>query len=246
LQLRLAPDEPDAVVLEFQRLMTRQPNIMNQAGLVREIALWEAVTSANPQSLAAAEQLAHLHESHADQTGAVADRKASADAWLRAGAIALDRGEIRYTYQVSRALVAARDSSRLDEFFIHCLDVAGRDDPSAAYLPLVDYADGLAALGRPDARDYYRRAYELHVNEEGLNKYVIYLLDRREPAEALALIEALPDDARRMNMVIVPLWRRALQQAGRDTRPADAALAEMEQRFRGAQGGVLVGPTGRE
>src|SRR5689334_11214531 len=54
VQLRLAPDEPDAVVLEFQRLMTRQPNIMNQAGLVREIALWEAVTSANPQSLAAA------------------------------------------------------------------------------------------------------------------------------------------------------------------------------------------------
>jgi hypothetical protein len=68
-----------------------------------------------------------------------------------------------------------REIARLDEIFTRCLEVAGRGGRSASYLPLLDYADGLAAFGRPEAREYYRRAYDLHVNEEGLNKYVFYL-----------------------------------------------------------------------
>jgi len=242
VRLRLDPDEPDAVVRELDRQLTRQPDVMSPAGLRREISLWQAVSNDNPRSRAAAEQLAYLQDSLADQTGAPADRKASADAWLRLGDIALDRGEVRYTNQISRSLVALKDVARLDAFFARCLAIARQGDPSAPYLALMDYADGLATFGRPEARTYYRQAYELHVNEAGLNKYVIYLLAQRDVTTALSIIESLSDDERRPNVVILSLWRRALQQAGRDTRPADTALAEMERRSRGAQGGVFVGP----
>jgi hypothetical protein len=242
VRLRLDPDEPDAVVRELDRQLARQPDVMSLAGLRREISLWQAVSRDNPRSRAAAEQLAYLQDSLAEQTGAPADRKASADAWLRVGDIALDRGEIRYTNQISRSLVALKDVAGLDAFFIRCLAVARQGEPSTSYLALMDYADGLAAFDRPEARAYYRQAYELHVNEAGLNKYVIYLLAQRDVTTALSIIESLSDDERRPNVVILSLWRRALQQAGRDTRPADTALAEMERRSRGAQGGVFVGP----
>jgi hypothetical protein len=160
-----------------------------------------SVAAQTPRDLRAAEYQARLQDTRAEQTDTPAARRASAAAWLRAGNLALDNNEVRFT----------------------C-------------------ADGLAAFGRPEARAYYRRAYELRVNEAGPNKYVIYLLDQRDPAAALAIIESLSDDERRSNVVILSQWRRALQQAGRDTRPADTALAEMERRSRGAQGGVFLGP----
>jgi hypothetical protein len=241
----LDPDEPDAVVQEIDRLMRRSPDIMSPPTLNREIARWQAVSARYPASRAAAEHLARLEELRADQTGDRAARRASAEHWLRAGNIALAHGAVRYTDKISHALVAIRDLARLDEFFTRCLEVAGRGDPSASYLPLLDYADGLAAVGRPEAREYYQRAYDLHVNEAGLNKYVLYLLDHGDPAAALEIVESLSDNERRINMVILSLWKRALQQVGRDTRPADAALAEMKQRFRGAQGGVFIDPSGR-
>jgi len=201
-----------------------------------------SVAAQSPQDLRAAEYQARLQDTRAEQTGTPAAKRASANAWLRAGNLALDHNQVRYTYQISRALVAIRDSARFEQFFKRCLEVASRGEPTALYLPFLDYADGLAAFGRPEARAYYRRAYELHVNEAGLNKYVIYLLDQRDPAAALAIIESLSADERRSNVVILSQWRRALQQAGRDTRPADTALAEVERRSRGAQGGVFVGP----
>ena len=241
----LDPNEPEAVVQEIDRLITRQPDIMSSPGLNREIDRWQALSAAYPTSRAAAEHLARLAELRADQTGDLAARRASAEYWLQAGEIALAHGAVRYTDKISQALVAIRDVARLDEFFTRCLEVAGRGDPSGLYLPLLDYAAGLAAFGRPEARTYFRRAYDLHVNEEGLNKYVIYLLDHRDPAAALEIIESLSDNERRMNVVILSLWRRALEQLGHDTGPADAALAEMKRRFRGAQGGVFIGPPGR-
>src|ERR1044071_1033017 len=198
----------------------------------------EIARSAAPRNPPAAERLARLRDALADQTGDPADRRASARAWVRAGDLALQRGEIRYTFEISRALVALRDAAGLDAFFARCLAVARRGEPSARYLPLLDYADGLAAFGRPEARDLYRQAYDLHVNEAAINKYVIYLLDQRDPSAALAIIESLPEGQRRFNVVILSQWKRALQQAGRDTAPADTALAETERRFRGAQGGV--------
>jgi hypothetical protein len=245
VRLRLDPDEPDAVVREFDRLLRRQPDVMSPAVVRREIGRWQAVSAASPRSRAASEHVARLQETLADQTGELADRRASADAWIRAGDMALDHGDVRHTAQISHALVAIRDMARLDEFFSRCLAVARRGAPTAAYLPLLDYADGLAAFGRREARTYFRQAYELHVNEAGLNRYVGYLLDQRDPTAALMTIESLSDDERRPNVVILSLWRRALQQAGRDTKPADTALAEMERRSRGAQGGVFVGPSGR-
>lgn len=241
----LDPDEPEAVVQEIDGLIARQPDIMSLPGLNREIVRWQALSAAYPTSRAAAEHLARFAEWRADQTGDLAARRASAEYWLKAGEIALAHGAVRYTDKISQALVAIRDVARLDEFFTRCLEVAGRGAPSALYLPLLDYAAGLAAFGRPEARAYYQRAYDLHVNEEGLNKYVIYLLDHRDPAAALEIIESLSDNERRMNMVILSLWRRALEQLGHDTWPADAALAEMERRFRGAQGGVFIGPPRR-
>lgn len=234
------PDEPDAVVREIQALVTRAPDIMSAQGLSQEIARWQALSNTYPASRAAAERLARLQELRAEQTSDLAARRGAADAWLRAGTIALDEGVVRYTNEVSRSLVAIGDAARLDGFFGRCLDVARRGDRSASYLPLIDYADGLAALGRPEARQYYEQAYQLRVNEEALNKYVLYLLNHGDPAAALQLIESLSNDERRMNMFILPLWRSALQQLGRDTRPADAALEEMQRRFRGAVGGAVV------
>jgi hypothetical protein len=185
----LDPDEPEAVVQEIDGLPTRQPDIMSPRGLTREIARWQALSEAHPTSRAAAEHLARLQESRADQTGDRAARHASAEHWLQAGEIALAHGLVRYTDRISRALVAVEDLARLDDFFTRCLDLAGRGDRTAVYLPLLDDADGLAALGRPEAREYYRRAYDLHVNEEGLNKYVLYLLDQGDPAAALEIIQ---------------------------------------------------------
>ena len=241
----LDPDEPDAVVQEIDRLMRRPPDTMSPPTLNREIARWQAVSARYPASRAAAEHVARLQELRADQTGDPAARRASAEHWLQAGNIALAQGAVRYTDKISHALVAIRDVARLDEFFTRCLEVAGRGAPSASYLPLLDYADGLAAFGRPEAREYYQRAYDLRVNEAGVNKYVLYLLDHGEPAAALEIIESLSDNERRINIFILSLWKRALQQVGRDTRPADAALAEMTRRFRGAQGGVFIDPSGR-
>jgi hypothetical protein len=233
------PDEPQAVVREIDALLARAPDIMSARGLSREIARWQALSHTYPGSRAAAEHLARLQELRAEQTSDLAASRAAADAWIRVGTIALDQGVVRYTYEVSRSLAAIGDAPRLDAFFGRCLDVARRGGASTSYLPLIDYADGLAALGRPEARQYYEQAYRLGVNDEALNKYVRYLLDQRDPAIALGLIESLSNDERRMNMVILSLWRSALQQLGRDTSPADVALEELRRRLRGAIGAVV-------
>ena len=96
----LDPDEPEAVVQEIDRLMTRPPDIMSPPGLNREIARWQALSAAYPAS--------------------------RAEHWLQAGEIALAHGVVRYTDKISQALVAIRDLARLDEFLTRCLEVARR------------------------------------------------------------------------------------------------------------------------
>jgi thioredoxin-like negative regulator of GroEL len=155
--------------------------------------------------------------------------------------LALERGQVRYTYEVSRALVALNDGARLDEVFSRILDVA---PVGANYLALVDYADGLARLGRREADARFEEAIQLYPvnNSEAIGRYAQHLLDRGDAEKAVTVLEQMTPEMRQMNGSPVFLYKRILERLGRDTSFADAEIELMRQRLGTHVVGGVPGP----
>ena len=167
-------------------------------------------------------------------------RRAAADHFIRAAEIAIERGHVRYTHEISRALVALNDGRRLESVFARLLVVARQGSGDDLYLTLVDYADGLVRLGRPGAADLFEEAIRIHPsnNVEAINRYAQHLLDRGDAEQALDVLDRMSREQRVMNGAAVFLRKEALQRLGRDTSSADAEADLIRHPGSDVQGGV--------
>jgi tetratricopeptide (TPR) repeat protein len=207
--------------------------------LDREIARARALVEANPASEDAHLGLATLENMKADLSNDRDARRSAADHFIKAAELALEDRQVRHTFEVSRALVALNDTARLDEVFSRILDVAPGD-----YLALVDYADGLARLGRREADARFEEAIQLHPvnNGEAIGRYAQHLLERGDAEKALTVLEQMTPEMRQMNGSPVFLYKRILERLGRDTSFADAEIERMRQRLGTPVQGGVPGP----
>lgn len=200
-----------------------------------EIGRWRRRVAANPASSEAYFGLASAENMKADLLNDRNARRSAADHFIKAAELALEHGEVRYTSEVSRVLVALNDGARLDEIFSRMLGVAADH-----YLALVDYAGGLARLNRPEAGARFEEAIRLYPdnNGEAIGRYAQYLLERGDAAKALAVLDQMSPGHRIMNGAPAFLRKRALEQLGRDTSSADAEIELILRRGTPVQGGV--------
>jgi hypothetical protein len=201
-----------------------------------EIARWRKRVEANPASSDAYFGLASAENTKADLANDRGARHAAADHFIKAAELALERGQIRYTSEVSRVLVALNDRARLDEIFSRMLLVAADH-----YLALVDYAEGLAGLRRQQESDArFEEAIRLYPasNSEAIGRYAQRLLGRGDARRALAILDQMSPEHRIMNGAPVFLRKRALEHLGLDTSSADAEIELVLRRGTPVQGGV--------
>lgn len=214
--------------------------------LDQQISQWRTLIGNNPSSRHAVLGLAKLLNVKADISLEANDRRAAAEAFIRAGDIALQHGLVRYTHEISRTLVAAYDPASLDRTFERILQVARRATVPERYIALVDYADGLSRLHRPAAESYFEEAIKTNPenNVEAINRYALHLLGRDDPRTALTLLEKMSPVERMMNGLPMYLRKEALQKLGLDTRSADEEIAADQSRMSAGIGGVATPPAG--
>jgi hypothetical protein len=159
-------------------------------------------------------------------------RKA-ADAYVQAALLASQKGDVRYTREVSELLVQLQDKTRLQEVFGKILDGASSKPPDRQYLVLVDYADALASLHDESAWSYFERAIELRPgnNVEAINRYARHLIDEGQPQKAIEVLETRMTPEQRVRFGQPAYLRQeAMRRAGLDTGPADAEVAQIQGR----------------
>jgi tetratricopeptide (TPR) repeat protein len=125
-----------------------------------------------------------------------ADLRRAVTHFVRAADIAMDHGKVRYTDVLARILGETKDAAQLQRLFRRAMDtvelpVVGNHP----YAVTLDYAQGLARLGRPEAERQFKKALTLAPagNFDGLVGYAEWLLDNARPAEVLTLIDAQHD-----------------------------------------------------
>lgn len=163
------------------------------------------------------------------------DARQAADAYSRAALLTLEKGEVRYTREVSELLVQTGDKARLQQVFGQILDKVSSGPLDGHYIALIDYADALAGLRDESAWGYFERAIELRPgdNVEAINRYAQHLIDQGEPRKAIEVIESRLTAEQRIRFRSPAYLRReAMQRAGLDTGPADAEIARIESRGR--------------
>jgi hypothetical protein len=101
------------------------------------------------------------------------------------------------------------------------------------------YADALAKLDRPEARDYFEEALRTEVDSKALvlNSYSKYLLRHNDPSRALEILNDAGSLARLAAEQPVFLRREALRALGQDTSSADAEVAILKSRLSGQVAG---------
>ncbi|HEY6361172.1 MAG TPA: hypothetical protein VIX63_08710, partial [Vicinamibacterales bacterium] len=135
------PGEPAAVLKEYLTLGSHgaiEQLYADPVGLGQALTRWRAVARGNPQSRHAVLGLARVQSVHAELATDPASRRAAADSYVRAATLGMDHGRVRYTREVSRALVDAGDDAGLDRVFTRMLAVARRSDAAQEYLALID------------------------------------------------------------------------------------------------------------
>ncbi len=110
--------------------------------------------------------------------------------------IAMDHGKVRYTDKLAQVLAETKDHAQFERVFRRALDTVSLPVVgNHPYSVTLDYAAGLARLGRPEAERHYKKALTLapEGNIDALAGYAEWLLDNSRPAEVLALIDAQHD-----------------------------------------------------
>lgn len=201
-----------------------------------------SASQATPAACPEAESLAARRPSDAEGLARLGEAwrscgaaRQAADAYIQAALLALEKGDVRYTREVSELLVQTQDKARLQQVFGQILDKASSGPPDRHYIALIDYADALAALRDESAWGYFERAIELRPgdNAEAINRYARHLIDQGQPQKAIDLIESRLTPEQRIRFGRPAYLRReAMQRAGLDTGPADAEIARIESRGR--------------
>lgn len=239
-------DEPVDVLQRYLDQGSRGPEIPN---LGREITAWKRLAQRYPNSRYAHFALGRLYRMRFEKSKSTQDLQRAINAFAKASEIALSQQRIRYTRELTTAIVqqgkSAKTAEQLDRVFSPLMAAGPGMAPKEFYLALVDYGDGLAALADERAWEHFERAINLRPqnNIEAINRYAKRLLERDRAREALDLLEnRLSRDERVRRVLPVYLRKEALTRLGLDTSSADEEIEEIDSNFnQGGAGAVTAG-----
>lgn len=178
------PGEP-AVVLnaylnqDTHKYLTQDPAVISE--LDQEIQVWSSLVQAYPDSRHAVEGLAALYMIKGELAQDPIWFRGAANLYIRAAAIGLSWGKIRYTDTLADLFVTLEDKPTLDTVFETILSQPPDPDPDFYYLALVDYANALAELNDDSrAAQFFQQAIAFHPenNIEAITTYTRLLLSR--------------------------------------------------------------------
>jgi hypothetical protein len=236
-------DEPVEVLLAYlEQGKHPSPSKSDVAAAYQEVANWKKLVHRYPSSRYARFGLGRAYRSRAVLMKSTKDLRSAAKALAWANSIALSRGRILYTREISEIAGELRDPDLLEESFAPVLAVGNNLKRREYFLALLDYADGLAELSDSRAWDHFEQALDLYpeIRIEGVNRYGDRLLKGGKAQEALNMLESrLTRDERVRYGKPALLRKQALVALGMDTSSADDEIEEAFQRRRSAAG--LVG-----
>lgn len=237
------PGEP-AIVLnaylnqDTHKYLTQDPAVISE--LDQEIQVWSSLVQAYPDSRHAVEGLAALYMIKGELAQDPIWFRGAANLYIRAAAIGLSWGKIRYTDTLADLFVTLEDKPTLDTVFETILSQPPDLDPDFYYLALVDYANALAELNDdPRAAQFFQQAIAFHPenNIEAITTYTRLLLSRAAAngtaegatltQSAFQLLNGLTPSQRVRWVLPAYLRKIAMQQMGLDTSTADAEIARI-------------------
>ncbi len=222
------------------------------AELERRVAEWKTLVRAHPTSRYARAGLARTYRALAGATGDRPALRRAAAAYARAAEIGRSHGRLRYTRELSELYAELGNRRRLDRTFGRLLSDAAlaRSERGHYYLTLLDYADGLAALGELEAAGpYFDEAIGLSPENdvEAIQRWTRRLTEAGRLAEALEVLETRYSADERIIQMMPAIQRRDLRQKlGLDTAEADAEFEIVRKRIEGTAGGFLLLDRGPE
>lgn len=236
-------DEPVDVL---QRYLDQGRHGQERPSAGREITIWKRLTQRYPNSRYAYFGLGRAYRMRFDKSQSTQDLQRAINAFSKASQISLSQGRIRYTRELSMAIVqgkSAKASEQLDQVFGPLIAAGPGLSAKEFYLALVDYGDGLAALADERAWEHFERAIDLRPvnNIEAINRYAKWLLERDSAREALDLLESrLSRDERIRRVRPAYLRKEAMTRLGLDTSSADEEIEEIDRRMSQGAGAVTA------
>lgn len=243
-------DEPVEVL---QRYLDQGRHGLERPNPAREIAIWRKLAQRYPDSRYAHFGLGRAYRARFENSKSPQDLQRAINAYAKASEIALSQGRIRYTRELSTAIAQAGSGNsstqsaqvkQLDRVFGPLIEAGPGLAAKEFYLALVDYADGLAALGDERAWEHFEQALDLRSqnNIEAINRYAKRLLERGQAREALDALESrLSRDERIRRVLPAYLRKEALTRLGLDTSSADEEIEEIDRRGNQGAGSVTAG-----
>jgi tetratricopeptide (TPR) repeat protein len=237
-------DEPVEVL---QRYLGQGLHGSERPSVSREVTIWKRLTQRYPNSRYAYFGLGRAYRARFEKSKSTQDLQRAINAFSKASEMALSQGRIRYTRDLSVAIVqqgkSVKAAEQLDQVFGPLMDAGPGMAPKEFYLALVDYGDGLAALADERAWEHFERAIDLRPenNIEAINRYAKRLLERGRAREALEVLETrISRDERIRRVVPAYVRKEALARLGLDTSSADEEIEEIDRRTNGGVGALTA------
>jgi tetratricopeptide (TPR) repeat protein len=239
------PNEPVEVLVAYlEQTRGTHDGQTDISKATTEVTRWKQFVNQYPDSRYASFGLGRAYRNRAGRVGSTKDLRRAADAFTRANAIALSRGRILYTREISELAVQLHDPNLLDDAFAPVLAVGSGLKSKEYLLALTDYADALAQMSDNRAWDRFEQALNLtpEIRIEVVNRYAGRLLEKGRSQQALDMLESrlTREDRIRFGRPAF-LRKQALEALGRDPLSADDEIQEVRQR---RQPGKLAGKAG--
>jgi len=190
-------------------------------------------------------ELAHVYEYYSERHAKGPNtRKASLkeafNHYHLATEMALERGDIKYTNELSYLAVDLNDKDLLVRTFEGILSRTNSE--KGRYLAHIDYADGLAKFNDLNADYHFGAAVSMKKPVEGVEahyRYAKYLLDVGRKDDALDILGRFTKEERSMYGNIAVLRQQIMRDSGMDTMEVDREIHKLRKGWSGKSGMIL-------